>query len=154
MGRHKKSGSVGRLDGDKRTIHTEHEISPPKRAPQGLSQQERKYWRLWAPALITMGQLTSLNSAGLKEACIIAAALDDINKFIRENNQSLLQEKKFIDGSGQEHIEFKESAYSKMRRDYQAQLLRFLIRYNLTPDKMAGLYKPKEKKDFAEEMLS
>lgn len=70
------------------------------------------------PEFIRAGTLIAATLPEFIKLCKNLSRRDDIDKFILEENQSLVQETKFVDSTGQEHSTFKESAYSKMSRDY------------------------------------
>jgi len=155
MGRAKKTEAEKDLEGNrsKRLIPSELGIEIPKRCPSTFTPSMRKVWKRIAPQLIKVGKLTKLNVDGFTELCYLIITINEIREFIEDNNRSRLQEKKWTDFKGTDHIDLKESAYSKMYRDYSKQLLSYLSKYGLTPDKMAGSYKPKKKEDPMEGML-
>ena len=155
MGRSKKTESERNLEGypDKRATRNEHEVPIPTRCPKTFSPKMRKVWKRLAPHFIAMKKLTILNLDAFTELCYLIVAIQEIREFIAENNQSRIQEKNWVDSSGQEHLDLKESAYSKMYRDYSKQLLSYLKSFGLTPDKMAGVYKPEETKDPMEKYI-
>ena len=155
MGRAKIPKSQKDLEGNrgKREIPYEYAVPIPTRCPKLFSPKMKKVWKRLAPHFIAMKKLTILNLDAFTELCYLIVAIQEIREFIDENNQSRIQEKWYTDPSGKEHADLKESAYSKMYRDYSKQLLSYLKSFGLTPDKMAGVYKPEEKKDPMEGLI-
>jgi hypothetical protein len=84
----------------------------------GLNKTEKRYSKLFMPEFIKAGTLIDSTMPEFIKLCKNLVRRDEIDKLISEENQSLVQETKFVDTSGQEHSTFKESAYSKMSRDY------------------------------------
>ena len=121
--------------------------------PPGLSKMEKKYWKRWAPALILAGKLTEMSLPAFLDLIELKVRLDQVNEFIDGNNKSLLEEKRFVDSSGQEHIEFRESAYSKISRSYTVILHKLEKSWGLTADSMAGVFKARPKKSAIDDFM-
>ena len=149
MGRNRIPSDTKRLMGNpgKRKIPDEYEVHlVSTRIPSGLSKYEKKYWKIWAPSLIRIGKLTELTIPSFLRLIKLKGRLEEVDNYITENNKSLLQEIRFIDPSGQEHLNLKESAYSKLSRDLGVTVHRLEKSWGLTADSMAGLFKAKKKK--------
>jgi len=156
LGRSKTPINKRKLRGNpgKRDLPVETEVdSAPMRCPIGLSKPEKKYWHIWAPSLIAAGKLTILTVPSLVTLIQMKVRLDEVNRFIRENNNSLLQESIFIDGSGAQHSTFRESAYSKLSRDLTTAVHRLQKSWGLTADSAIGVFKPRPKKSAEEQFL-
>jgi phage terminase small subunit len=144
MGRPAKSQRQKELEGNpgKRKIQQEIEIELASlRAPSILNKQAKGYWKEYAPLLRKIGSLTRLNVPTFIEYCRIRARLDQIHGMV-DLHPSMLEETKWIDSSGQENIKFKEAEYFKMVRKLSGDSLKYEKALKMTPDKMAGVYKP------------
>ncbi len=153
MGRNKKTDAQKDLGGNagKRKSKPETNIEiAPLRAPSILSKTAQKYWKTYAPLLIQIGLLTKLNVPTFIEYCRIKARLDQVHIMVDEH-PSMLEEAKWVDSSGQEHTKFKEAEYFKMMRKLSADALRHERALKMTPDRMAGTYKPEPPKSKAQE---
>ena len=151
MGRDIKPSEVKELEGDlgKRGIPEEAEIELGSLVPpEGLEKKARKYWRKFAPVLRGIGTLTMLQEQTFKRLCQIWALLDGIYDYIMKENKSLMQ---VTNNYGES--ELRESDYSKAYRAYTKDALSLEKAFKLTPDKMAGSYKPKRKTDEMEDLL-
>lgn len=166
MGRNRLTTEQKQLRGNpgKREIEPETEIDVPIRCPMGLSKGEKKYWYMWSPALVEAGRLTMLTIPSFLDLIKMKVRLDLVNEFIegntekcemcgKQNNRSLLQETKFVDGAGVEHSSFRESAYSKLSRDLTLSVYRLEKAWGLTADSAAGIFTKKKKKSPEEEFL-
>lgn len=156
MGRPKLTEEQKRLRGNpgKRDIPEEHEVEQASlRCPRGLSKEEKKYWKLWAPPLAEVGKLTVITVPSFLDLIKKQVRLDDVEKFIMENNRSYIQEDAYIDPTGKECKKFKESAYAKMARDLSALLQKLKKTWGLTPDSAGGLFKMKKKTSEEEKFL-
>ena len=145
MGRNKLTEAEKVLRGNlgKRDAPPEVGIEIPKlRVPSILSKTAQKYWRTYAPLLVQIGSLTKLSVPTFIEYCRIKARLDQIHLMV-DKHPSMLEETKWVDSSGQEHTKLKEAEYFKMMRKLSADALRHERALRMTPDRMAGTYKPK-----------
>jgi len=156
MGRNRISSEDKARRGNpgKRPLPAEHEVPIASlRCPPGLSKLEKKYWKIWAPPLSEIGKLTVMTVPSFLVLLKMKSRLEEVNRFLDENNRSLLQETKFVDQSGQEHSSFRESAYSKLSRDLTVAVYRLEKSWGLTADSMAGLFKAKPKQSAEEAFL-
>lgn len=103
--------------------------------------------------MIQVGKLTTMSLPSFLDLIRMKVRLDEVNQFISECNQSLIEESKWVDSSGQEHCKFKESTYAKMSRDLTKQVHQLMKSWGLTADSAAGLFKPKPKKTKEEQFL-
>ena len=103
-----------------------------------LDKISKRYAKLFMPEFIRAGTLSDSTMPEFIKLCKNLVRRDEIDKFISEENQSFVQETKFVDTSGQEHSTFKESAYSKMSRDYDRIISQQMKTFRA---------KPKEKED-------
>lgn len=139
----RKSSDQRELEGNrsKRKIPEEIEIDDACiKPPWGISKGAKNYWEKYAPLLIKVGKLTMLNEQSFKQLCVLWAKVDTINKMLDFEFPSLLQE-----SNNYGEIELKENEYSKMLRHYMASARQYEKDFGLTPDKAAGVYKPKKK---------
>lgn len=146
MGRNRVGSDEKKLKGNagKRDLPEELEVGVPSlRAPRGLNSAEKKYWRIWAPALIKVGKLTVLTQPSLLTLIKMKVRLDQVNRELRKKDGSLLQETVFTDKAGNKHCSSKESAYSRLSRDLTVTVHRLEKTWGLTADSMAGLFKAK-----------
>ena len=109
------------------------------KCPKDLDREARKVWRRIEPKLRRLGLMTEVDDDALGILCQIRARLVEIHKFIKEENQSLVQAKVTVDGSGQEHIELKPSPYEMMGRQYYQLFRQYAKEFGLTPAGRVGL---------------
>lgn len=103
-----------------------------------LSKQEKEYWWLLEPEFTKAGTLTNGTLPEFVKLLKNIVRRDEIDRYIAKNNQSFLQEAIFVDSAGQQHSVFKESAYSKLSRDYDRMIMHQMKIFRS---------KPKEKED-------
>lgn len=108
--------------------------------PKNLNKAERRIYKRLAPDLIKLRKLNQITQPSFTNYCILQAKIEQIGEFLNKHNGSLLQETRTIDGAGIEHIDYKESAYSRMLRQYSQVALSYLKKFGLTPDEMRGTY--------------
>ena len=107
--------------------------------PVHLDKKAKSVWKKLAPQLLELKLLTEIDGAAFGMLCQQISRIDSIHKFINKNNQSLIQEKITIDGSGQEHSEYKPSAYVVMEKQYYQIFRQFAKEFGLTPVGRVGL---------------
>ena len=148
MGKNKKPLRVRELEGNpgKRPLPPGREVDVPVRAPYGLSDPEKRYWKMWSEDLIAAGKLTKLTLPSFMTMIKMTIRLDTVNEFLEKENTSLLQEIVHIDGSGQEHRTFRESAYAQMSRHLTVTVHRLQKTWLLTADSTEAIFKPRVEK--------
>lgn len=86
----------------------------------GLDKQEKIYWNLLSPEFEKAGTLTNATLPEFLKLVKNLTRRDENDKFIKEFNPSLTEEKKYMDAAGQEHTSYQESRCSKISRAYDA----------------------------------
>jgi len=139
----RKASDQRKLEGNRsrRKIPEEIEIDAAcLEPPKEISKAAKDYWKRYAPELIKVGKLTILNEQSFKKLCIYWAKIDAANKMLDGSFKSLMQVTNVF---GEE--ELKENEYSRLLRYYTALARQYEKDFGLTPDKAAGVYKPKKK---------
>jgi len=105
-----------------------------------------------APILTNLGLLTSADIDTFWILCLIRARLSAINKFIREENKSLVQAAEKPSPDGGVFLEYKPSPYSIMEKQYFELFRKFAKEFGLTPVGRIGLSvkKPKDKDEMGD----
>lgn len=85
-----------------------------QKVPHGFNKGERKYWKRLSQFALEKGLLHSASYDQLKEICVLLNRLDDINGFIRTENNSLVQETRNYGPGGEEHQKYAKSPYFDM----------------------------------------
>ncbi len=109
----------------------ESDVTVPD-APDVLRAAEAKYWQAWAPLALRRGMLYPENVPGFTLLCQRAARADEIWECIQSRGYE--QEKITIDGSGQEHREYKANSLLTQWRGLTAEVEGDFARYGLTGD--------------------
>jgi hypothetical protein len=84
------------------------------KTPFGFNKGERRYWKQLAQFALEKGLLQPASYNQLKEICVLLNRLDDINRFLREENSSLVQATRNYGPGGEEHEKFAKSPYFDM----------------------------------------
>lgn len=101
--------------------------------PDGvLAPAERVYWERWAPAAQASGNLTEINVHGFRLLCQYAAKADALWACIDARGYE--QEKVTIDGSGQEHREYKANSLLSQWRGLIVRVEQGMFRYGILAD--------------------
>jgi phage terminase small subunit len=121
MGRLKKTEEEKRLEGNRgrRKILNDPAIQPIQDCspPDGMEENQVKYWNKYAPYLIENGFLTDLNITDLISLCNYEVQRENVRQYLSNSCASLLQEKKNYHG---DTVDLVESAYSKLSRNIEA----------------------------------
>ena len=147
MGRQKKSETEKRQEGRKRNLQDDPVISPIKscRAPSEMPVEQKKFWKLYAPYLVSNSILTNLNYSDLERLCYYEAQLARIHQLITQGNAALLQEKKNYHG---DVVDLVESTYSKLSRNYMAVVRIIKGDLKIRTDKLTFKFPPKKESKF------
>ena len=121
MGRQKESAAEKRAKGNpgKRKIIDDPDIYPILDAtpPDGMEEDQIRYWNRYAPYLIRNKFLTDLNITDLISLCNYEVQREKVRQYLSDSCASLLQEKKNYHG---DTVDLVESAYSKLSRNIEA----------------------------------
>ena len=105
---------------------------PVTDAPSVLTEGERNYWALWSPIAQSRGMLHAGTVPGFVLLCKTARAADVMWECIE--SRGMEQEKVTIDGSGQEHREFKANSLLSHWRGLMARVEQLQARYGIAAD--------------------
>ena len=106
--------------------------------PEGMPDNQRRYWRLYAPYMVKNKLLSDLNISDLERLCYFEAQVDAINQMLISQVPSLLQEKKNYHG---ETVDLVEGVYSKLSRNYTDMVRKLKADLRLRTDKVT--FRPK-----------
>ena len=148
MGRLKKTAAEKRLSGNpgRRKIEDDPEIQSitDDSTPLGMtSENQIRYWKLYAPYMIKNHRLTDLNYSDLVRLCKFEPALDSMLDFLADTVSSMVQEKKNYHG---DVVDLVESTYSKIARNYSATIRTLKADLGLRTDKLKGNPAPQKPK--------
>ena len=120
------------------------EPKPRPSAPacaKDIDKEARKVWKRMAPMLERLGLLTEADGDMFAILCQIRSRLVAINgELDQKSDESLLiQLKVTIDGSGQEHTEYKPSPWVVMEKQYMLLFRSYATEFGLSPRGRAGL---------------
>ena len=136
MGRPRKSEAEKRAAGNpgRRDISPDPVLSVVKKAdpPEGMPENQRRYWNLYAPFMVRNQLLTDLNITDLERLCYFEAQVDEINRMLITEVPSLLQEKKNYHG---DVVDLVEGVYSKLSRNYTEVVRKLKADLRLRTDK-------------------
>lgn len=113
----------------------------------GLDKAERVYWKLLAPDFEKAGTLTNATLPEFLKLVKNLARRDENDKFIKECNPSLTEEKKYMDAAGQEHTSYQESRCSKISRAYDALIIQQMKVFRPKPKEREDVSKKKGLED-------
>jgi phage terminase small subunit len=121
MGRQKESAAEKKAKGNpgKRKIVDDPEIQPilDSTPPEGMDENQIRYWNRYAPYMIKNKFLTDLNITDLISLCNYEVQRENVRQFLSDSCASLLQEKKNYHG---DTVDLVESAYSKLSRNIES----------------------------------
>ena len=102
MGRQKESASEKKAKGNpgKRKIVDDPEIQPilDSAPPEGMDENQIRYWNRYAPYMIKNKFLTDLNITDLISLCNYEVQREKVRQYLLDACASLLQEKKNYHG--------------------------------------------------------
>jgi hypothetical protein len=104
----------------------------PIAPPEMLTEDEIAYWRLWSPLACATGMLHAATVPGFVQLCQVARRAARLWSEI--DAVGLIQEVVTIDGSGQEHREYKKHPLMSEWRGLVQRQEAMLARYGLTAD--------------------
>ena len=125
--------------------------APPP--PTWLDTQGKKAYKTATGKLERVGLMTEVDGDAFAFLCQIRSRLIDIIKYLNKQNRALVQEKVFVDPTGQEHHEIKQSPYAVMEKQYLQLYRQYAAEFGLTPRGRTGLSVGKGKDD-GEDLLS
>lgn len=156
-GRPKKPSRVKKFEGNRSKVPIFEESVVSFQAPscpKDVPKEAKEYWKMLAPDLIRAKKLNQFNAHSFKEYCIICMTLDDLDKAIYETCRSLLQEDRLYDaGTGKETVEYKESALSKIRRQYLILHDKLCKSFGFTAVQFGGHYRYKDDDEQEAELI-
>lgn len=107
--------------------------------PKDIDMKARRVWKRLAPLMVKHGLLTEVDGDAFAILCQCRSRLIEIHNFLKKENMSLVQEKTFVDSTGQEHKEYKTSPYVTMEKHYYQLFKMYATDFGLTPKGRVGL---------------
>jgi phage terminase small subunit len=147
MGRQKKSAIEKKMEGNRsrRPICDDPEILAitDTTPPEGMDEQQIKYWKQYAPYMIKNRFLTELNITDLISLCNYEVQRENVRSYLSDSCKSLLQEKKNYHG---DTVDLVESAYSKLSRNIESIIRVLKSDLRIRTDKLKCNPEPKKPK--------
>lgn len=135
----------------------ENEPKPRPKAPacpSFLDAEGKRLWKKLAPKLERMGLLTEVDGEVFTTLCTAWSQFVACGKFIKEENQSLMQKVDRPDPDGGTHEEIKVSPYVTLQKQLSEVIRKLASEFGLSPRGRTGLSVGTEKNDDGADLLS